>query len=258
MQSIKIALIISYHGAGYDGWQDNFNNKSIEGSLKRAFFLLLGQEVLLDAASRTDKGVHAYSQVVITTLNDLKIPLEKLTRALNAHLPSDIRIKKTLTVDDSFHPSLSAKKKTYIYKINLKKVALPFEHEYYWHIPTKLDVNLIEEAKTHLLGTHDFSGFSNVTKKDSQNPICSISSIEIFTHKDQTLSIEMTADRFLYKMCRILVGTLVAIGRGQLTTHDLKKALEHKNRLDAGMTAPAHGLFLKTLYYPQFANIECN
>lgn len=257
MQSVKIALIITYHGKNYDGWQDNFNNISIEGSLKKAFFQLLGKSVLLDAASRTDKGVHAYNQVVIAELSDLKIPFDKLLKALNAHLPDDIRIKQIINVPDEFHPSLSAKEKTYLYKINLKKVSLPFEHDFFWHIPMPLDIELMKAASTFMIGTKDFSCFSNMTKKESLNPICSITSINFIDLSHQTIGIEITGNRFLYKMCRIVVGTLVAVGKGNLKPDNINQIFIQKKRMNACVTAPAHGLFLKALYYPEFASIDC-
>ena len=125
MQSLKIALIITYDGTLFDGWQDNLSNRSIEGLLKKAFFNLYNKTFKLDAASRTDKGVHALSQVVITTLDEDKIPLSKLDSALNSQLPDQIRVKKVIAVPEDFHPSLSCKKNLRL-SIRLKSTSLSF------------------------------------------------------------------------------------------------------------------------------------
>lgn len=255
MQRLRIALHIAYHGQDFDGWQDNFTNKSIEGNLKGAFYALFGMEVKLDAASRTDKGVHALSQLVILDIDDPRIPLDRWPSALNSKLPKTIRVKKAFIATNDFHPSLCAKEKTYLYQLNLKKVALPFEHSFYWHHPKPLNLSLMKEASQILIGTKDFSGFSNATKKESINPICSLYSLEFIDLGNLCLGIEITGDRFLYKMCRILVGTLVAVGRGQLSIKEVEGIFTRKNRLDAGITAPAHGLFLKSLNYPSFGII---
>lgn len=253
MRSVKIALTITYDGTTFDGWQDNKNNSSIEGLLKKAFFMLFNEVFLLDAASRTDKGVHALNQIVITHFNLEKMPLSQLLKALNSQLPQSIRVKNIIDVPDEFHPSLSVKKKTYRYQINLNKVQLPFYINTHWHIPFTLNIDAMNDACALLAGTKDFSAFSNSVKKEDLNPICNIESISITKSEDSFLNIEITGDRFLYKMCRIIVGSLVEVGKGILSLDELEGLFEHKNRVKAGITAPAHGLFLKTLIYPDFA-----
>lgn len=253
MRPVKIALSITYDGTSFDGWQDNKNNLSIEGLLKKAFFLLFNEEFLLDAASRTDKGVHALDQIVITHFNLDKMPLSQLLKALNSKLPQSIRVKNIVSVPEEFHPSLSVKKKTYRYQINLNKVQIPFYTNTHWHIPVHLDINAMNAACNLLTGIKDFSAFSNSVKKEEINPICNIESISIVKLQDNFLNIEITGDRFLYKMCRIIVGSLVEVGKGFLSLEDIERLFEHKCRVDAGITAPAHGLFLKTLIYPDFA-----
>lgn len=253
MRTIKIALILTYDGSCYDGWQDNKSNLSIEGLLKKAFYAIFKKDFPLDAASRTDKGVHAIKQVVITEFNPDLMSLFALIRALNSQLPMQIRILNILEVPHDFHPSLSVKKKTYQYQINLHKIQLPFYQNTHWHIPYSLNVEKMKNAINHFIGKKDFTGFSNTIKKENVNPVCHLEDISIYIKNDQFLIIELTADRFLYKMCRVLVGTLIAIGKGTLESSEIAMIFETKQRVRAGITAPAHGLYLKTLNYPEFA-----
>jgi tRNA pseudouridine38-40 synthase len=256
MQRVKLALIITYDGLTFEGWQDNLANSSIEGSLKKAFFELYGESIRLDAASRTDKGVHALMQVVVAFVENDKIPLSKLHHALNAKLPPTIRVKKVITVPEDFHPSLSAKKKTYQYRINLNSIALPFDLNQAWHLAKNLDIDLMQKAAVYFKGQKDFSSFTNRIEKPHLDTVCLVENIDITLKDNNFLFLEITADRFLYKMCRIIVGTLVQIGLKQIALHDLLELFQKKNRTLAGMTAPSSGLFLKSIDYPDFLMIN--
>lgn len=253
MRLTKIALTITYEGTSFAGWQDNKANLSIEGLLKKAFYSLFNQEFSLDAASRTDKGVHALKQIVITYFDLDKMPLLSLIKALNSQLPLSIRVIDITEISQDFHPSLSAKTKTYLYQIDLNKIQLPFYQNTHWHIPHELNIDQMKKASKLFIGTQDFTGFSNVIKKASLNPFCTIDDICLKTTSDNFLMITITGDRFLYKMCRIIVGTLVGIGKQTLTVTDIQELFKHKKRVYAGITAPAHGLFLKKINYPEFA-----
>lgn len=256
MHPVKIALNITYDGTTFDGWQDNKNNLSIEGLLKKAFYSLFDKEFLLDAASRTDKGVHALNQIVVTHYNLEKIPLCQLLKALNSKLPLSIRVKSITIVPEQFHPSLSVKKKHYLYQLDLHKVQLPFYQKTHWHIPQELDLDKMKKGAKLLIGTKDFSAFSNATKKESLNPICCVEQIIVTSIENKFLTIEIIGDRFLYKMCRIMVGTLVGVGKGFFKLDDIPTLFEHKKRVHAGITAPAHGLYLKNLKYSEYAILE--
>lgn len=253
MQLVKIALSLTYKGTPFDGWQDNKTNLSIEGLLKKAFYTLFHEEFLLDAASRTDKGVHALKQIVITYFDLDRMPLFQLIKALNSQLPTEIRVTSIAEIDQNFHPSLSAKTKTYLYQIDLNKIQLPFYQTTHWHIPHQLNIDEMKQASALLIGTHNFTAFSNVIKKSSFNPLCTLCELSLTITADNFLMITISGDRFLYKMCRIIVGTLVAIGKKTLKASDIEKLFHDKQRVSAGMTAPAHGLFLKTINYPDFA-----
>jgi len=206
------ALTISYLGTHYFGWQKTESGPSIQGELEKALKRILQEEVICEAASRTDRGVHAAGQVVqFTTTKDFPG-----AHALNGVLPKDIRVLEAKEVSLSFHPTLAAHSKTYHYNLDLGPVQDPFRRHISWHFPYFKGFADPQE----LLGTRDFSTF---TTEPAKNPICTL--YEITCSPEQII---ISGDRFLYKMVRRLVGHLV--GR-------------------PGLTAPAHGLTLYKVHY---------
>lgn len=246
---MKIALVICYQGHLFDGWQSNKTNHSIENALEKALQALYGQNFSLDAASRTDKGVHALKQVVVFNCNETKIPLFKLLDAINSKLPKEIRVLFVKEVPSSFHPSLSCYKKTYLYKIYNGPVHSPFFEYSHWHIHEQLNIDLMQKATVALIGKKDFSNFCTEKKQHLKDGLCQLYAIDMLK-KDQELWISVSGDRFLYKMCRTLIGTLVRVGLNKLTACDIEQSFLEKKRELLGITAPAFGLYLQNLYYP--------
>lgn len=230
---------ILYDGTRYYGWQRTQSGSSIQEELETALYSITGESPEVEAASRTDRGVHAKDQVVQFSLVKCWDP-NVLLRALNARLPLDIRVQKLDFCD--FHPTLDAMGKEYRYRLCTDSVQLPMDALYSWHVYLPIDWDLMQKASVELLGTHDFSAFAN--RKD-KNSICTVRLIEI-----EPNLIKIQGDRFLYKMVRNLVGTLVYIGIGKLKKEDLSSILQSKDRKQAGITAPAHGLYLHQVFYP--------
>ena len=222
---MKHLLRLSYDGTAYYGWQKTKTGLSIEELLENTLVQILSHPINLDAASRTDRGVHAHDQVVTFTSNNT---CENIVYTLNRMLPADIQIISHAIAPDTFHPSCAATNKTYEYTITNTPFQSPFKRHFSWHIPAPLDVQAMKKAAEALIGKQDFSRFENVSKQPSKNPICTLFSIEI---DGQTIT--LTGDRFLYKMARNIVGYLIYSGKGR----------PHP------MTAPAHGLTLKKVYY---------
>lgn len=229
--------ILSYDGTRYFGWQKTSTGPSIQEEVEKALFRLSKTRSCPEAASRTDRGVHARGQVIQFALEKPMEP-KRLQRALNALLPQDIRILETSQLE--FHPTLDAKSKEYHYHLSLEPAQDPTRRLYSWHFPHPLDFEKIAIASRDLIGTHDFSSFCN---EKEENPICSIESIEF----DGTFRIK--GNRFLYKMVRNLVGTLVYIGCGKLPPDSIPQILALRDRKRAGITAPAHGLCLHQVFY---------
>lgn len=244
----KVRLVIAYDGTAYRGWQDNSHAPSIEGALSRGIRTLLQRDIKLEAASRTDAGVHAEGQVVV--VDDLnEIDYGRISRSLNHVLPSDISVTDIKMVPDCFHPTLSARGKRYRYSICTQKVQLPLYRKYSWHVPAPLNVEKMEHAAQSLIGEHDFRAFCNQRNDLSYDSfVRTIDSIAI-SCRDERLLIDVKGHNFLYKMVRNIVGTLAYVGLGKLEVESIPSLLQHRDRRNIGMTAPAHGLSLVEVYY---------
>lgn len=240
----RYKLLVSYDGTGYLGWQKTRFGPSIQEKLQKALLVISKEPILPEAASRTDKGVHAEGQIVSFALSSSWNPKRLLT-ALNAHLPEDIRIIDSAIVASEFHPTLDAVKKSYRYVVDLEEVQSPEKRAYAWHYFYPVDLSKMEKGAQMLVGTRDFSTFSNRKEK---NPLCTLFSIDFWT-LNGSLTIEMTGDRFLYKMARNLAGTLLYIGSGKLPLESLPDIIASLDRKKAGITAPASGLFLHKVLY---------
>lgn len=229
--------IISYDGTRFYGWQKTITGPSIQEELEKAIQKVTGEKVTPEAASRTDRGVHAEGQVIQFALAKQVDPAP-LLRSLNGVLPSEIRILDLGY--KQFHPTLDATGKIYKYMICEGAVQDPTRRLYSWHIPYALDRKKILTAAKDLTGQHDFTAFANEKEK---NPICTIESI------DFNDAFWIRGDRFLYKMVRNLVGTLIYVGAGKLPPDSIPSILASKDRQLAGITAPAHGLYLHQVFY---------
>jgi tRNA pseudouridine38-40 synthase len=234
----SIKLTVSYLGTRYFGWQKTKSGPSIQEELETACARILQETCPCEAASRTDRGVHAKGQMV-QFYTTKEITLEKLHTGLNGVLPRDIRVLAVESLE--FHPTLDAIAKTYHYDLCLSGVQDPFYRHLSWHYPHRIDLPLMKLAAKELIGTRDFSAFTTENKK---NPLCTLSKIELIPLENNRLRIALTGDRFLYKMARTIAGTLANLGSGKLTALCLTK-----DRTQTGVTAPPHGLTLFKVYY---------
>ncbi len=242
MRNIK--LVLEYDGTSYVGWQRQANGKSIQGEIEDVLFKVLQEKVDLIGAGRTDAGVHARGQVA-NFRTDTKLDLEAIRGALNGLLPDDIILRELQEAPLDFHARFNAKERFYSYFITLKPSA--FQMNYSWHIKYRLNVTLMKRAADLILGTHDFESFC---KADSEvdHYRCTVS-VSCWSQEDSTLTYKIRANRFLHNMVRALVGTMVDVGRGYLPFDDFPKIVERKDRKEAGVTAPAKGLFLESVIY---------
>jgi tRNA pseudouridine38-40 synthase len=247
---MNLKLILSYDGTHYLGWQKTKMGPSIEDSLERVLNQILQEKIHLQAASRTDAGVHAEAQVVNFYTQKEKLDLKKLERGLNGLLPKDISISQIEIAPDTFHPTLDALGKEYHYYICHGPVQLPFHRLFSWHYPSSPDLLLMQQGASLLLGLHDFQALCN-QKKNSENEEtrCHLMHVEIEALPERRLRIRVIGDKFLYNMVRNLVGTLIYLGCGKLSLDSLRELLESRDRTKAGMTAPPHGLILKKVLY---------
>lgn len=245
----NIKLVIAYDGSAYFGWQKTRMGPSIQQFLEDALATVLRVPVRLQAASRTDAGVHAKGQVVQFSV-DQKPDLIRLVRSLNGILPRDIVVQDAAIAPDDFHPTLNAAGKIYHYNVCFGKVQLPHHRHYSWHFPQALDIELMRQSSKELIGKHDFSAFTNVKKNEPYaDHIRHLKRIEIEQCEPERLRFIIEGDHFLYKMVRNIVGTLCYKGCGKLKDAAIKDLLLLQDRRLMGITAPAHGLLLHEIHY---------
>lgn len=237
-------IVISYDGTSYLGWQKTPYGPSIEETLEKALHTILQHPISLNAASRTDKGVHALGQAV-SFLSEKPIDENSFLRRLRKLLPPDIRARKMLPVPRNFHPTLQAISKCYTYQIWLGPILPPMLRNYFWHYPYPLDLKTLFSLAPTLIGKWDFSSFTPTCTK---NPICHLSDCQITSLGTQGLLFTITGDRFAYHMIRIVVGTLIQIAAKKISLTP-QEILTKKNRSAAGITAPAEGLTLIKVSY---------
>ena len=243
MRNLKIT--VQYDGTKYCGWQKQPNSPGIQGEIEYAIYEITKEKVNITGSGRTDAGVHALGQVANFKTNS-NIPASRIPDALNAKLPKDISIIDCEEVDEDFHSRYSAKGKIYRYLIYNKPYRSPLYKDTSYHIRYDLDIDKMRSEAKSLLGTHDFKGFmsSGSSVKDTVRTIYDIS----ITEKEDLIVLEVEGNGFLYNMVRIIVGTLVDIGRGRITK-SMEEIIASGNRGESGHTAPAQGLFLKKVHY---------
>lgn len=242
----RIMLTVAYDGTAYHGWQYQNNGKTIEGELNKALSSLLQKNIEVIGASRTDAGVHAMCNVAVFD-SDAGIPAEKYSYALNQMLPDDIRIRKSEEVPTDFHPRKTDTVKTYEYRIDCEEFADPLKTRYAYFTYVSLDAGKMQEAAFHLIGTHDFKSFCSVNTT-ATTTVRTIYDIQVI-RDGVDIVIRVTGNGFLYNMVRIIVGTLMDVGRGKYEPSKVKDILEALDRTAAGPTVPACGLMLKELHF---------
>lgn len=245
MQNYK--LTIQYDGSRYNGWQRQGNTENtIQGKLNEIIGRYLGEKIDLAGSGRTDRGVHAYGQVA--NFKTAKcLDKDKFLWDINSYLPQDIRIVAVESVDERFHARLSAVLKTYEYVIDNGLVSDVFARKYSYRLEEKLDVEKMRVAAELLTGTHDYLSFCG-NKKFKKSSIRTVTNI-IITESDGTITISFTGNGFLQNMVRIMAGTLIEVGLGKRKPESMTDILNAHSREEAGMMAPAEGLFLKEVEY---------
>ena len=242
----KVKLVVAYDGTNYCGWQIQPNGVTIEQKLNEALTQLLGEEIKVTGASRTDAGVHSLGNVCVFETSS-RMPAEKISFALNQRLPEDIVVQSSCEVDERFHPRFSKSKKTYEYRILNRKMRMPTRRldTYFFHY--ELDVAAMQKAAGYLVGEHDFKSFC-AANAQSETTIRTIYSCEV-SKKEDIITIRVTGNGFLYNMVRIIAGTLIKVGNGDYKPEDMEEILDACDRSKAGPTAPAHGLTMIGLEY---------
>lgn len=242
----NIKLIIEYDGTGYHGWQSQSNAIAIQDIIEKAISKLTGEHSRLTASGRTDAGVHALGQVA-NFFTQSSIPPERFSYALNSILPDDIVIKKSEEVPHSFNSRYSAKGKKYRYLIYNSEYPSALLRNRAFHVPQRLDFELMEKASSYFTGTHDFSAFK-ASGSSTASSVRTVAETSL-AKKGEIIEFEITGTGFLYNMIRIIAGTLIDVGMGRISVEDIPGIIESCDRRKAGKTAPAHGLYLVEVHY---------
>lgn len=242
----RIRLFVAYDGTAYHGWQIQKNAVTIESELNRAISDLVGSDVMVIGASRTDAGVHSMGNVAVFDSNT-RIPAEKIAGAINARLPEDIRVVKSDEVPIDWHPRHQDCKKTYEYRITRGRVQLPTKRLYSHFTYHDIDVDAMKAACGAFLGEHDFASLC-AAGSQAETTVRTIYALEVEENGDD-LVIRVTGNGFLYNMVRIIAGTLLDVGMGRKKPEDIAGILESLDRKNAGPTLPAKGLTLVGYIY---------
>jgi tRNA pseudouridine38-40 synthase len=245
-------LIVAYDGTNYFGWQYQPDQPTVQRFVESAIGTVLGHPRWpARASSRTDAGVHALGQVVVFKTNAWRAPADRLTPAINTHLPDDIVIRSAEEVQANFHPLALCIGKRYRYRVYSSRVADPLDSRFHWWVKHRLNVDAMREAADMLLGTHDFAAFET-SGSPRENTVRTVRAIEIKSHTyldGHQISIEIEADGFLYNMVRNIAGTLVVVGRRRQPPSWVHGVLGSRDRREAGQTAPPQGLQLLEIFF---------
>lgn len=243
----RIMLVVAYDGTAYHGWQVQPGMPTVEGELNKALQELLQEEIQVTGGSRTDSGVHALCNVAVFD-TQTRIPASKLSYALNQRLPADIRIQESRGVADDFHPRHCESRKTYEYRILNTEFSLPTKRLYTHFTYAPMDLEKMRRGADYLMGEHDFKSFC-AAAATVESTIRTIYEISV-RKQEQEIIIRVAGNGFLYNMVRIIAGTLMEIGRGNLEPEQMQMILEARDRAAAGPTAPACGLTLIKYEFP--------
>ncbi|MEP6602410.1 MAG: tRNA pseudouridine(38-40) synthase TruA [Spartobacteria bacterium] len=244
----RLKLIVAYDGGGFSGWQSQANRNGVQDHVEAAFQRITDSAVRVHGSGRTDAGVHALGQCAHVDLAAGRLTAEQWNAALNSILPPTIRVLRARFVSRDFHARFSAKGKVYRYRIWTGRVLPPFEVGRAWHIPAALDVDLMRDATTLFVGTHDFRGFTANRGKPPTNTTRTLRSVLLRTAANSVV-IDLDGDGFLYKMVRMLVGAAGQCGTGKISISQIAARLSGRPSDMAPLVAPAQGLILQRVRY---------
>ncbi|TDJ36234.1 MAG: tRNA pseudouridine(38-40) synthase TruA [Gammaproteobacteria bacterium] len=245
---MRIAGVVEYDGTAFQGWQVQEGTPTVQGAVEDAVSQVADHPVKVTAAGRTDAGVHAVAQVFHFD-TDARRSARSWTLGTNVNLPADITVHGTTAVADDFHARFSALSRVYRYVILNRWVRPALQQNRVAWFPKPLDAGHMDQAAIALLGEHDFTSFRAVACQAKQ-PVRTVHRIAVTRRGDHVI-LEIEANAFLHHMVRNIVGTLLRIGTGDRPVESMREVLDARDRASAGMTAPAAGLYLVRVRYPE-------
>ena len=242
-----VKLTVTYDGTNYCGWQVQPNKITVQEVIEKALLTLTGEKIKVIGSGRTDAGVHAEGQVAHFKREKENIPPEKFALALNIILPDDVKIVTSERADDDFSARRSAKRKTYVYRTYVSTAILPLKDRYALQLEKQPDVSAMKECAKLIEGEHDFKAFCS-SGTSVKTTVRTVYSIDI-EERGNEIIFSVTGNGFLYNMVRIIVGTLLAVGRGKIGKKEVEDMLATGKRALGGKTIPAKGLTLLSVEY---------
>lgn len=243
----NILVTMMYDGSHFHGWQIQDNALTVQEVFQDALFKVISEKTDIKGCSRTDSGVHA-NMYCVSFHTKHTIPCKRLVAALNRYLPLSVAVTDAQEVDDDFHARYNCKGKEYIYKIWNSEIRNPFLDGYALHYWYKLDIDLLNEAAKHFLGSHDFTSFCTLDNREKGDFTRTVSNISLKRDGDMVI-FTIEADGFLYNMVRIIVGTLLRVAQGKINPGQIPSIINALDRSKAGPTAPPQGLYLNKVRY---------
>lgn len=245
----NIMLTISYDGSLFFGFQKQKNVVTVQGEIEDALKKITGEDINIISAGRTDRGVHSLRHI-INFHTESNVGVLNFKTALNHFLPIGVRVLDSKEVSENFHSRFDAKMKTYKYILNLDEVMDPIYYNYKENFPYPLDIEKMQRAKEYFIGRKSFKAFMG-PRTGNTNPIREINSFEIYKENNDLIFL-IKGQSFIRNQVRIMVGTLVDIGRGLIEEDELEKILDSEDRTKAGITLSPNGLYLMEILYDKF------
>lgn len=243
----NIGLLLEYDGTNYNGWQSQSIGRTIQQEIESATNTIFGVNAPVVASGRTDTGVHARGQVAHLILPETanNVPLANIAKAINSKLPRDIRVLSAETVAPDFHARFSAISREYVYRMSAHSSV--FTRNYVWTPEVPYNYDMLSSALRLFEGTHNFTAISK-NNPDTKSYECTVENCELEEHSDEFL-IRIRANRFVYGMCRAILGTAMGVARNRLRMEDIPRLLASASRENQEPLAPPHGLYLNRVYY---------
>jgi tRNA pseudouridine38-40 synthase len=239
-------LILEYDGTDFRGWQKQAGQRTVQGAMEDAVTEIFSKTVQINGAGRTDAGVHALGQVA-NFVAETKMTSEQVGKALASHLPEDVQVYHVKEVALDFHARFSAKSRRYTYYLRTEPTAIWRRFAYV--VTVALDVAAMKQGASYLIGEKDFASFTP-SRSNGVPTQCDLMGVKI-NQDDEIISIAVEADHFLHNMVRVIVGTLIEVGRGRFQPEQIDQILRKKDRVAAGPTIPPNGLFLMEVVYDE-------
>jgi tRNA pseudouridine38-40 synthase len=244
----RLKLLIAYDGRAFRGWQSQASNDAVQDHLEQALTKLCGGRIVVHGSGRTDTGVHALGQVAHIEVMRDRLDLRTWLLALNANLPPEVRVLRVNRAAADFHARFSAKGKVYVYRLWTGPVLHPLEIGRAWHVPVPLDPELLTAATRLLTGTHDFAAFAANRGRPEKDTVRTIHEIAI-SRRGPLMSLRFSGTGFLYRMVRLLTGSVVRVAQGRAPLSWLEELLAQKQPVKSNFAAPADGLYLVKVSY---------